>query len=294
MEEKKYKLIESSRAWQYSRPIYRIQALRDFSDVKKGDLGGFVESEANLSQMGDCWIYDMAQAVDKSRVEGDACLRDCSKMYGSSLLKDKAQLQGCARMFQYACLEDNAVAIDADILGFATITGDVVIRREKDYMVFSDIPDTGFYATYTFPNKRWRFVLFKGTSEAFIECAPFNDRKRRELIVQIVEEIEKQNKKQTTTITMKQQTANEVFLKAFNARNSEAILDLKAEHGIGGYGVYFQLLEELAANGGKAGYNAARLAYKFHTEEWLVRTIIEDYNIFNYTEDEFELKDEIK
>lgn len=93
---------------------------------------------------------------------------------------------------------------------------------------------------------------------------------------------------------MEQQTANEVFLKAFNARNSEAILDLKAEHGIGGYGVYFQLLEELAANGGKAGYNAARLAYKLHTEEWLVRTIIEDYNIFNYTSEEFKLKDEIK
>nr|DAK32172.1 MAG TPA: Putative transferase, nesg, ydcK, Structural Genomics.38A [Caudoviricetes sp.] len=292
--EKKYKLIEGSRFWQYGRPLYRIQALRDFSDVKKGDLGGFVESEANLSQMGDCWIYDMAQAVEKSIVEGDACLRDCSKMYGSSLLKDKAQLQGCARMIQYASLEDNAVAIDAEISGFATITGDVVIRRKKDYMVFSDIPETDFYATYTFPNKRWRFVLFKGTSKEFIESAPFNDRKRRELIVQIVEEIEKQNKKQTTTITMKQQTANEVFLKAFNARNSEAILDLKAEHGIGGYGVYFQLLEELAANGGKAGYNAARLAYKFHTEEWLVRTIIEDYNIFNYTEDEFELKDEIK
>lgn len=292
--EKKYKLIEGSRFWLYGRPLYRIQALRDFSDVKKGDLGGFVESEANLSQMGDCWIYDMAQAVEKSIVEGDACLRDCSKMYGSSLLKDKAQLQGCARMIQYASLEDNAVAIDAEISGFATITGDVVIRRKKDYMVFSDIPETDFYATYTFPNKRWRFVLFKGTSKEFIESAPFNDRKRRELIVQIVEEIEKQNKKQTTTITMKQQTANEVFLKAFNARNSEAILDLKAEHGIGGYGVYFQLLEELAANGGKAGYNAARLAYKFHTEEWLVRTIIEDYNIFNYTEDEFELKDEIK
>lgn len=292
--EKKYKLIEGSRFWQYGRPLYRIQALRDFSDVKKGDLGGFVESEANLSQMGDCWIYDMAQAMENSRVEDDACLRDCSKMYGSSLLKDKAQLQGCARMIQYASLEDNAVAIDADILGFATITGDVVIRREKDYMFFSDIPEAGFYATYTFPDKRWSFVLFKGTSKAFIECAPFNDRKRRELIVQIVEEIEKQNKKQTTTITMEQQTANEVFLKAFSARNSSAILDLKAEHGIGGYGVYFQLLEELAANGGKVGYNAARLAYKLHTEEWLVRTIIEDYNIFNYTEDEFELKDEIK
>lgn len=291
--EKKYKLIEGSRFWQYGRPLYRIQALRDFSDVKKGDLGGFVESEANLSQMGDCWIYDMAQAVEKSIVEGDACLRDCSKMYGSSLLKDKAQLQGCARMIQYASLEDNAVAIDAEISGFATITGDVVIRRKKDYMVFSDIPETDFYATYTFPNKRWRYLLFKGTSKEFIKNAPFNDRKRRELIVQIVEEREKQNKKQTNT-TMEQQTANEVFLKTFSARNSSAILDLKADHGIGGYGVYFQLLEELAANGGKAAYNAHRLAYKLHTEEWLVRTIIEDYGIFNYTSEEFKLKDEIK
>jgi hypothetical protein len=93
---------------------------------------------------------------------------------------------------------------------------------------------------------------------------------------------------------MKQQTANEVFLKAFNARNSEAILDLKAEFGIGGYGVYFLLLEELAANGGKAEYNAARLACKFCTREWLVRAIIEDCGIFNYTSEEFKLKDEIK
>lgn len=293
MQPKKYKLIQDSRIWQYDRAIYRIQALRDFSDVKKGDLGGFVESEENLSQEGNCWIYDNAQAVEKSTVKGDACLRDCSKMYDSSLLKDKAQLRGCARMLHYSCLADNAVAIDTNILGFATITGDVVIRRKEDYMVFSDIPSTGFYATYTFPNKRWRHFLFKGTSKEFIESAPFNDRKRRELIVQIVEERATQNKKQTNT-TMEQQTANEVFLKAFNARNSEAILDLKAEHGIGGYGVYFQLLEELAANGGKVAYNAHRLAYKLHTEEWLVRTIIEDYNIFNYTEDEFELKDEIK
>lgn len=93
---------------------------------------------------------------------------------------------------------------------------------------------------------------------------------------------------------MEQQTANEVFLKVFNARNSSAILDLKADHGIGGYGVYFQLLEELAANGGKTGYNAHGLAYKFHTEEWLVCTIIEDYGIFDYTSEEFKLKDEIK
>lgn len=93
---------------------------------------------------------------------------------------------------------------------------------------------------------------------------------------------------------MEQQTANEVFLKAFNARNSEAILDLKAEHGIGGYGVYFLLLEELAAREGVAIYDAKHLSFKFRAEAWLVRTIIEDYGIFDHAKGLYWLKDEIK
>lgn len=284
--EKKYKLIEGSRFWQYGRPLYRIQALRDFSDVKKGDLGGFVESEANLSQMGDCWIYDMAQAVDKSRVEGDACLRDCSKMYGSSIIKDKAQLQGCARMIQYACLEDNAVAIDADILGFVTITGDVVIRREKDYIVFSDIPETGFYATYTFPNKRWSFVLFKGTSKEFIECAPFNDRKRRELIVQIVEEIEKQNKKQTTTITMEQQADRRLTDADFRnckkyTRNSTEMLEIRMKHGLAGYAVAVMLLEKIEeSNNREVERNYDAIGFEFRADSATIKKVVEDNALF--------------
>lgn len=284
--EKKYKLIESSRAWLYGRPIYRIQALRDFSDVKKGDLGGFVESEGNLSQEGDCWIYDMAQAMEKSRVEDDACLRDCSKMYGSSLLKDKAQLQGCARMIQYASLEDNAVAIDAEISGFATITGDVVIRRKGDYMVFPDIPEADFYATYTFPNKRWRFVLFKGTSKEFIKAAPFNDRKRRELIVQIVEEIEKQDKRQTTTITMEQQADRRLTDADFRnckkyTRNSTEMLEIRMKHGLAGYAVAVMLLEKMEeSNNREVEKNYDAIGFEFRADAAIIKKVVEDTTLF--------------
>ena len=34
--------------------LHRIRALRDFGDVKAGDLGGFIESEGNLSHDGEC------------------------------------------------------------------------------------------------------------------------------------------------------------------------------------------------------------------------------------------------
>ena len=48
------------------RKLYRIEALKDFSNVKKGDKGGFVEYEDNLSQHGDCWIYDDARVFGNS------------------------------------------------------------------------------------------------------------------------------------------------------------------------------------------------------------------------------------
>ena len=35
--------------------LYRIQALKDFEDIKAGDLGGFIESENNLEQRRFNW-----------------------------------------------------------------------------------------------------------------------------------------------------------------------------------------------------------------------------------------------
>ena len=40
------------------KTLHRIKALKDFGDVKKGDIGGYVENEWNLSQDGECWIYN--------------------------------------------------------------------------------------------------------------------------------------------------------------------------------------------------------------------------------------------
>ena len=50
----KYILIKDN----YS-DFYRLKALKNFLDVKRGDLGGYVEGYHNLSQSGDYWIYDI-------------------------------------------------------------------------------------------------------------------------------------------------------------------------------------------------------------------------------------------
>ena len=40
--EKKYKLTDESIKFN-NRTLYRIEALKDFGDVEKGDKGGFIE-----------------------------------------------------------------------------------------------------------------------------------------------------------------------------------------------------------------------------------------------------------
>lgn len=46
----------------YGATLKRIRVIKDFGNVKKGDLGGFIESEKNLSTDSDnACVYDNAR-----------------------------------------------------------------------------------------------------------------------------------------------------------------------------------------------------------------------------------------
>lgn len=63
---KKFELDLSSKITMFGIELFRIKALISFGNVKKGELGGYVEKEENLSHPGDAWVYGDA------RVYGDA------------------------------------------------------------------------------------------------------------------------------------------------------------------------------------------------------------------------------
>ena len=69
MKNGKYELTDITIEFE-GRKLYRIIALKDFFDVKKGDIGGYVQSEDNLSQEGDCWVYDQAKCMDDAKIFG--------------------------------------------------------------------------------------------------------------------------------------------------------------------------------------------------------------------------------
>lgn len=68
---KKYELTNETKLC-YGRTLHRIVALRYFDSVKKGDKGGWIETEENLSHEGKCWVYDEAKVFENAKVCGNA------------------------------------------------------------------------------------------------------------------------------------------------------------------------------------------------------------------------------
>lgn len=104
---KKYKLINSENL---SKGSYRLQALRNFADVKEGDLGGYVDSEHNVSHYGNCWVYASGSVLQDSRIFGNTCV------------KDRARVTCGARVWDSVLSDDSLVSFQS-IVRNCTVSG---------------------------------------------------------------------------------------------------------------------------------------------------------------------------
>ena len=111
--------------------LLRIIALKDFADVKKGDKGGLIEKEENLSQEGDCWVYEDAVICENAYVFGSAIVSAYAKVSGDARVYGKAKLYDSARVFDCAEVYENA-----DVGGCTQIYGEAKVygnARISDY-----------------------------------------------------------------------------------------------------------------------------------------------------------------
>ena len=134
--EKKYKLTNETIMYG-DRILHRIEALYDFNDVEKGDKGGFVESEANLSHKSYCWVYgdakvfgnacvyELARVLNKAEVSGDA------KVHGYAIIEDRAIIGREAEIYDSASVSECAVVVGcAKVYGSSAISGNACIKGD--------------------------------------------------------------------------------------------------------------------------------------------------------------------
>ena len=88
--------------------MYRIRALKDFSDVKKGDLGGYVESEYNLSQQVIVGSNDDSIVGLGARIIGNAIVKECSSVIEHSEISDSAIIEKGSRIDESSMVCDQS------------------------------------------------------------------------------------------------------------------------------------------------------------------------------------------
>lgn len=97
--------------------LHRIEAVRNFGNIKKGELGGFVESHHNLCNEGTCWIYNNAMVYGRSYVIGNSrvsdnasvsCMEGSLYIYQNAHIRENAKIRGCVYIHNNACVYGNS------------------------------------------------------------------------------------------------------------------------------------------------------------------------------------------
>ena len=169
--------------------LYRIRALKDFSDIKAGTLGGYVENEDNLSHDGNAWIYGNAIVYGDVKVYGNSRVYDDAKIYGNTWIYGNARVYGDAKVYGNSRVYDDAkiygnarVCSDARVCGDAKVydnacvcsdarvCGDACLKTNADYTVIhgfgSEERTTTFFRCKD-GNIRVKCGCFYGTIDEF-------------------------------------------------------------------------------------------------------------------------------
>lgn len=106
---KKYELLKDQTIEFAGETLCRIRALKDFGDVKAGDLGGYIAAERNLDQDGgNAWIDKESIACGNSRTYGNAQVKNKSRISDNARIFDRAVVS-CSQVYGETWIHGNAV-----------------------------------------------------------------------------------------------------------------------------------------------------------------------------------------
>ena len=156
----------------YGRTLNQIACVTAFASIKSGEIGGYIEKEANLSQDGDAWVYENAEVYgnawvyENAKVCGDAKVYENAWVYGNAWVYENAKVCGEAKVYENAWVCGNAkvyenaevygnakVCGNAKVYGNAKVCGEAILRRgftEKvtDYIVIGPQGTRSSFATF--------------------------------------------------------------------------------------------------------------------------------------------------
>jgi carbonic anhydrase/acetyltransferase-like protein (isoleucine patch superfamily) len=170
----KYELVKDDTIEIYGRTLYRIKAVKDFGDIKAGNLGGYVENITNLSQENNCWISGnakvcgYAQVLGYAKVFGYAKVIDKAVVRDNAVVCDNAVVSDTAQVLGYAIVCDNVKVFgNAVVSGNAKVLGYAKVSKTWQYKIIGQIGSRdatftithdGYYSTGCFSGAKKEFL----------------------------------------------------------------------------------------------------------------------------------------
>ena len=171
---KKYELTNETIKYR-GKNLYRIKALIDFGNVKKGTRGGFIEKEENLSVSGNAFVYGDAKVCDDARVSGNAQVSGnalvcgCAFVYGAAkvcddaLVCDNALVYGAAKVCDNAQVSGNAKVCDnARVSGNARVYGDAQVSGNAKVCDNAQVRDNAQVCDDALVDKSINYAVING------------------------------------------------------------------------------------------------------------------------------------
>lgn len=145
--EKKYEVLrENTKEAEDGTLLYQIRLLKDAGFFPEGTLGGYIESEENLSQEGLCWVDNGSVVYGKAKVVEAALVLGNSVVAGR--FSDFPNLGGPTIVGGTASVQDSVICCGAQVNHDANVQGAKigkggVILSEEDYLVIGGV-DTAY------------------------------------------------------------------------------------------------------------------------------------------------------
>lgn len=177
----KYKFTGETKEY-LGRVLKRIVCVEPFGHVKRGELGGWIETEENLSQLDEAWvsreaivygnaaICSRAMVLDHACVYGNACITGDAKIcgqanvYDNALVLENGLLHGNAKVYGDAIISGNAkVCNKAEIFDRAKVSGDSVVCAEAIVSGSAQVYGEAFISGDATIRSTFDYAVYKNT-----------------------------------------------------------------------------------------------------------------------------------
>ena len=168
--EKKYILTDET-VEHLGHTLHRIQAVKDFGIVSAGTLGGFIESEKNLSHNCDAWVSGNASVFGDAAVSGNARVFGEAAVSGNASVFGDAWVSGNASVFGDAAVSGNASVFgEARVFGDASVSGNASVSVDARVSGEAKIHEPSDIALIKGFGSEFRATSFFRCVDGFVRC----------------------------------------------------------------------------------------------------------------------------